>query len=217
MAITVVISGTSGAGKSSLMRQLAALQGGAALLFFDDYVELGTDADEIQQWVAEGAPADAIKTPGLTDDLLALQSNQTIHPSGGRAPVAPAELILLEDPFGRARSALAPLIDLALHLELPPDIALARRSLRRAQAQPDPAHAHWHAEALEDLAAQFQAYLGPQRRAYRLAEAQARAQADRILDGMYTLPELAAQAQQAIAALHPAAAKAPRNRSQTKE
>ncbi len=206
MGIVVAVSGTSGAGKSTLMRHLAELQGGAALMHFDDYIELGTDAGDIRQWVAAGAPADAIQTPRLADDLAALRSNRAVHPPGRSAPVAPAGLILLEEPFGRARSAIAPLIDLALHLELPPDIALARRSLRRARAypgpdSPDPIAANWHAETLEDLVAQFQAYLGPQRQAYRLAEAQAKALADVILDGLHPLPDLAAQAQRAIASL----------------
>ncbi|WP_281955806.1 hypothetical protein [Pseudophaeobacter arcticus] len=206
MGIVVAVSGTSGAGKSTLMRHLAELQGGAALMHFDDYIELGTDAGDIRQWVAAGAPADAIQTPRLADDLAALRSNRAVHPPGRSAPVAPAGLILLEEPFGRARSAIAPLIDLALHLELPPDIALARRSLRRARAypgpdSPDPIAANWHAETLEDLVAQFQAYLGPQRQAYRLAEAQAKALADVILDGLQPLPDLAAQAQRAIASL----------------
>ncbi|MEP4038005.1 hypothetical protein [Pseudophaeobacter sp.] len=214
MGIVVVISGTSGAGKSTLMRHLAELRGGAALMYFDDYVELGTEAGDIQQWVAAGAPADAVETPRLTDDLTALRSNRTVHPPGRSAAVAPAELILLEEPFGRARSAIAPLIDLALHLELPPDIALARRSLRRAQAQPETADPDWHANTLEDLAAQFQAYLGPQRQAYRLAEAQAKALADVVLDGLHPIPDLAAQAQRAIASL---ADKATRGTAETKK
>ena len=206
MGIVVAVSGTSGAGKTTLMRHLAELQGGAALMHFDDYIELGTDMGDIRQWVAAGAPADAIKTTRLADDLAALMSNRAVHPPGRSTPVAPAKLILLEEPFGRARSTIAPLIALALHLDLPPDIALARRSLRRAQARPDPKGpdpiaANWHAETLEDLAAQFQAYLGPQRQAYRLAEAQAKALADVILDGLHPLPDLAAQAQRAIASL----------------
>ena len=110
MGIVVAVSGTSGAGKSTLMRHLAELQGGAALMHFDDYIELGTDAGDIRQWVAAGAPADAIQTPRLADDLAALRSNRAVHPPGRSAPVAPAGLILLEEPFGRARSTIAPLI-----------------------------------------------------------------------------------------------------------
>lgn len=216
MGIVVAVSGTSGAGKSTLMRHLAKLHGGAALMHFDDYIELGTDADDIQQWVAAGAPADAIKTPQLADDLTTLRSHRAVHPPGRSTPVAPARLILLEEPFGRARSSIAPLIDLALHLELPADIALARRSLRRAQARPDSTETNWHAETLEDLAAQFQAYLGPQRQAYRLAEAQAKALADLVLDGLHPLPDLAAQAQQAIAELPAQPALHIKNRSQNK-
>jgi len=217
MAIIVAVSGTSGAGKSTLMRHLAELTSGAALMHFDDYVELGTDVGDIQHWVAAGAPADAIKTPRLVDDLAALQADRMVQPTGRSAPAAPAKLILLEEPFGRARSAIAPFIDLALHLELPPDIALARRSLRRARAQPDPEEDNWHADTLEDLAAQFQAYLGPQRQAYRLAEAQAKALADVILDGLHPLPDLAAQAQRAINDLPARPAQYVANTAETQE
>lgn len=200
MVIIVAVSGTSGAGKSTLMRHLAQLHGSASLLHFDDYIELGTDTDSIQSWVEAGAPADEIKTPQLAEDLHNLRAGRTVQPPGRASAAISAELILLEEPFGRARRTVAPLIDLALHLELPADIALARRSLRRAQAVSETSEPDHHAAVLQDLAAQFEAYLGPQRQAYRLAEAQARAVADLILDGLRPLPQLVAEVQESLTA-----------------
>lgn len=200
MVIIVAVSGTSGAGKSTLMRHLAQQQDSASLLHFDDYIELGTDSGNIQSWVAAGAPADDIKTPQLAEDLHSLRAGREVQPPGHASAIGAAELILLEEPFGRARRAIAPLIDLALHLELPADIALARRSLRRAQAVSETSDSDHHTAVLQDLAAQFEAYLGPQRKAYRLAEAQARAVADVILDALRPLPQLVAEAQVSITA-----------------
>ncbi len=195
MGYVVAFSGTSGAGKSALMRHVQQAHGDCAILHFDDYISLGTDLEDIQAWVASGAPADAIETPQLPLDLTRLVAKQAVTPPGREKPIEPAQLILLEDPFGRARSAIRPHIDHALHLELPHDLALARRSLRTIHALTDgEAPDTDPLKVLDNLKAQFDAYLGPGRLAYQLAEAQARAVSDLILDARKPLATLTTEA-----------------------
>jgi len=195
MAIVVAFSGTSGAGKSTLMRQISDARGDCTILQFDDYIELGTEAGDIQGWIDAGAPVDAIETPRLPIDLDSLIAQQPVTPPRRDVEIFPAPLILLEEPFGRARSSLAHYIDHAIHLELPHDLALARRSLRtiqRVSELPDPDSEH--VETLNDLQAQFEAYLGPGRVAYQLAEEQARLVSDLVLDARRPLADLAEEA-----------------------
>ncbi len=190
MGFVVAISGTSGAGKSSLMHAIAARYSSVALMHFDHYIVLGTDGGDIQGWLDAGADPNLIETPQLVMDLEALKAGRPVIPPGG-GQVDPAPLILLEEPFGRYRSAITSQIDLSVHLELPHDIALARRSLRSVRAVADGAGHHEHVHALADLMGQFAAYLGPGREAYQLAEVFAREVADRVLDAMRPVDELA--------------------------
>ena len=52
--------------------------------------------------------------------------------------VSPANYILFEEPFGRARFEISKLVDFSVHLDLPADIALARAVLRQKENGGDP-------------------------------------------------------------------------------
>lgn len=186
-AFVVSVSGTSGAGKSSVIEKAAALLTSATTLHFDDYVTLGNDIAEIRAWVDAGADLDQIKTPGLADDLRRLSSRGAIRlPNTGRR-IEPADFIILEEPFGRSRAELSSLIDFAVFIDAPVDVALARRLLREIETwQEEPAR------LIGALDIQLKAYLAAGRDAYLAASRVARDSADIVLDGMQPLKELAA-------------------------
>ncbi|TNF22215.1 MAG: hypothetical protein EP318_04550 [Rhodobacteraceae bacterium] len=182
-AFVIAVSGTSGSGKSTLLSQLAERIERTTRMHFDDYIVLGSDPGDIQNWLDAGADPDAIETPAMVDHLKALRQGGALALRGA-AQEGPADFVLLEEPFGSARAAIAPHVDLSVHIDLPPDIALARRSLRTITSLPDnPPHAR-QAAALSDLELQFVAYLGAGRAAYAAAETAARAAADLTLDGL---------------------------------
>lgn len=197
-AFVIAVSGTSGSGKSTLLSQLAERIERTTRMHFDDYIVLGTDPGEIQDWLDAGADPDAIETPAMVDHLRALREGGAIA-LRDEAHAGPADFVLLEEPFGSSRTAIAPHIDLSVHIDLPPDIALARRSLRTITSLPDnPAHAQ-QAAALSDLELQFVAYIGAGRAAYSAAEHAARAVADLELDGLEPVDILV---EQVLAALN---------------
>ena len=169
-AFVVAVSGASGAGKSALVRCLVGLLEDVVQLSFDDYIYLGNDPHVIQAWLAGGAQPDALQTPQLASDLRKLSAGQPVHLPHNRGILEPAEFILLEEPFGRARHEIAPLITLAAHLEPPPDVALARRILRAMEApeRPEPER------LLQEIAYDLQTYLIAGRVAYRAAAHAAR-------------------------------------------
>jgi uridine kinase len=187
-AYVVAVSGTSGAGKTTLVDQVSALLANSTRLHFDDYVNLGNDIAVIQGWLAGGADPNELRTPEFAAALRRLRGGETLTLPNGRGTVAAAGIVMVEEPFGKSRLELAPLIDLAVHLEVPPDVALARRSLRlvEVEAAADPL------QGLEAVAGQLRAYLAAGRDAYLAAARAARDSADLVLDGMLPTQELAA-------------------------
>lgn len=183
-AFVVAVSGTSGAGKSTIIEGLAARLGEATRLHFDEYLVLGNDVGEIVAWLAEGADPDRVETPELAADLARLVAGQPVARPGGGAAIRPAPFIIIEEPFGRARREIAPLIDFAVHLDVPLEIALGRRLLRAIHALPIADPPGGHAELVADIEGQLLAFLAIGREAYLAADRAARGAADLVLDGL---------------------------------
>ena len=185
----VAVSGTSGGGKTTLVKKTAALLGDVVRLHFDDYIFLGNDPSEIRAWLEAGADPDHLKTPRLADDLRKLRSGEATRPPDGSGVIEPAGFVLLEEPFGRSRGDVAPYIDLSAHIELPADVALARRIVRAIEEreQPDPG------QMLAHIQHDLKAYLLAGRESYEAANRAARESADLVLDGLRPADELAAE------------------------
>ena len=124
-----------------------------------------------------------------------LVAGRPIRLPDDRGVVEPAEFIVLEEPFGRSRGESAPIIGLAAHLEVPADIALARRVIRAIES---PANAHPE-QLLQEIQYDLRAYLLAGHEAYRSAERAAKESADMVLDGMKAIDVLAAEV---VAAVH---------------
>jgi hypothetical protein len=66
----------------------------------------------------------------LSQDLRALRNGTAITLPHNGALVRPAPVILLEEPFGRERAEMEGLIDMVVCIDLPLEIALARKLKR---------------------------------------------------------------------------------------
>ncbi len=194
--LVVAVSGPSGAGKSSLIEAAAERLGGAARLHFDHYITLGNDIGEITAWLETGGDPNRIATPQLADDLQRLIDGGWIERPHDRTRVGPADFVILEEPFGRSRAEVGTLIDFAVHIGVPPDVALARRILRLIGERP----ILGDAAVLDEAHGQLQAFLAVGRDAYLAADRAARAAADLVLDGMRPVDALADELLSAIAA-----------------
>ncbi|MBY6263500.1 hypothetical protein EI613_16495 [Azospirillum sp. 412522] len=202
--LVVAVSGPSGAGKSSLIEAAAGRLGRVVRLHFDHYVTLGNDIGTIAAWLEGGADPDQVATPRLVDDLRRLVEGGWIEgspierPPDGARP-APADVVILEEPFGRSRAEIGPLIDLAVHIDVPSDVALARRTLRLIGELRD----RGGTAALDEAEGQLRAFLAAGREAYLSADRSARGTADLVLDGMRPVEALAGALLSAIAARRP--------------
>jgi uridine kinase len=126
-SFVIAISGISGAGKTVLARRVADILGDAVTLHFDDYKPVAKYPADMATWVAEGKDLDAWAIPQLLDDLKALRNGKTISLPADKGEVRPASFIVLEEPSGRERVGMRELIDFVVWLDLPLEIALARK------------------------------------------------------------------------------------------
>jgi uridine kinase len=130
VSTVIAISGPSGAGKTALTKKVAALLGDAVTLHFDDYQSVAVYPkfpDGIRQWIEEGCDLDAWQIPQLIDDLAKLRSGIAILRPTDQGEIAPARFIVLEEPSGRTRAGLRNLVDFVVLVDLPLEIALARK------------------------------------------------------------------------------------------
>ncbi len=128
MARVIAVAGAPGAGKSSLVRALAAALPGASVVHFDHYERMTTQPiEDVRRWMAAGADIDKLPLPGLAEALGELKGGRMVIDPVTRAPIAPAELILFETQFGRRHSESGKYIDFLAWIDLPLDLALARK------------------------------------------------------------------------------------------
>ena len=183
----VAVSGMSGAGKTRVVRRAVEILGNAAALHFDDYISVSTYPPDLQQWLAEGADVDVWRTPRLADDIRALRAGKAIVLPESGVVVEPAEVLVLEEPFGKMRREMAGLIDLALHIDVPIDVMLARRLLRRLSEERE----QYGESLLDQLRSDLEHHIGSGRLLQARGAVVARDAADVVLEGTLSIDELA--------------------------
>lgn len=187
--LTVAISGTSGSGKSTLVAALAEAYAAdgltVATVAFDDHLSI--ELADVRAWLDSGGDPDAWRTDTMVDRLTELRSSPEM--AGG--------VIVVEEPFGRARSAIDPLLDVVVHLDIGLHVALARRMLRDFVPPAGTLSEDQRAEARTYLTT----YLDVQARAYAHLAVLARAGSDLRLDGEQDLAVTLGAVRTAVAAL----------------
>ena len=128
----IAISGFSGAGKTTAINKLLSLFGDAIALRIDDYTEDAIYPPAIE-WIRNGANPDEFITPKFVDSVRLLKEGVSITHPETKAEIHPPQYILIEEPFGKSRTAFKGLIDFHVQIEIPPEIALARRVLRNIE------------------------------------------------------------------------------------
>jgi uridine kinase len=188
----VAVAAPIGGGKSALVDGLAAALGGAPTLRFDDYENATRQSvGALGAWLAEGADFDRLQAPGLADALRVLRA---------RSDAVPVPIVF-EMPLGRAWTATAADIDLLVWVDVPLDIALARRvrdicgGLLQRNATEMRNGVAWLNDYLSHYAAVLHGVLQAQRQSVR-------PQADLVLDGRHDVGTLVGQVMAFMAQRH---------------
>jgi len=195
----IAIAAPPGAGKSSLARALAQQLDNAAVIYFDHY-QMATEkpVDEIMDWMKSGADFNDFDIPYLARDLGLLKQGDSISDPISGESIEATSHILFEMPFGREHSQSAAFIDYLLWIDVPLDVALARKVSEFTQDyiaanEPDSCQQYieWQAQYLNH-------YLGGIRQTLDIQRLRISKDADMILDGMLSVKNMAQQALEAI-------------------
>lgn len=193
--VVIVVAGPSGGGKTTLVQHLAALLGNATPVYFDDYAAVSTYPVDLRRWVAAGADANQWQTPRLAADVQALRAGSPVVHPDGTTVLQPTRYIVMEEPFGRERHEMAPLIDFVAVIDIPLEIALARR-IRRSFSR---GLEHWSAEqVLKHVDRYLEDYLAFGSTLYGAVNSRALASCDLVVDGRQPIGQLAEQIATAV-------------------
>lgn len=188
-ATVVVIAGPSGAGKTTLTRHVTAALSDAVALFFDEYAAVSTYPRNIARWLAAGADANQFQTPRLAADIQMLRQGSTVRHPDGTTLLTPARYIILDDPFGRARQEMTPLIDVVVWI----DISLNRALARRLQRDMTGGAAGGLVKRSAKSALYLILYAVVGRRFYDAVNAHARQSCDLVVDGTHSIDQITDQ------------------------
>ncbi|HET7365580.1 MAG TPA: hypothetical protein VFJ70_18580 [Burkholderiales bacterium] len=188
----VAVSGPTGSGKTSLAQGLVAQLGDACALHMDDYERMTREPiGDVQRWAERGANFDELAVPLLGEHLARLKAGQPVR------DIMPRKYIVFETQFGRRHTATSGLIDLLIWIDVPLELALARKlkafaSDALADTKPR--------DRLVWLDAYLGNYLALVRRLLVLQAERVRPQADLVLDGSGALEPMVARAHEYVLA-----------------
>jgi uridine kinase len=165
----VSINSVSGGGKTALATALHRSLPQSALFCFDDYNDSNVYPEDFYEWSRRGADITEFDCSGMRNAV-----DEEIQ--RGKA-----KQIILDYPFGRRHPRFADIIDLAVFIDTPLDIALARRILRDYSVE--------NQEVLENLRSELTHYLEKARHPY-LDTYKDKEVSDLILDGCCSLDNL---------------------------
>lgn len=182
MRKVIAVAAPVGGGKSSLTDALAALLGDAPVLRFDDYQQATRQSvEELEAWLAAGADFNTLHAPGLVEQLDRLRSD-----------AGQGEWLVFEMPLGRAYRATAGAIDMLVWLDVPLDVALARK-LRELAASARSAPLEDARAALQWIDDYLGHYIATVRKVLQAQRERVAPMADVVLDGCVDTNTLARQ------------------------
>ncbi|WP_067730495.1 AAA family ATPase [Oceanobacillus damuensis] len=172
LPLVIAIAGVSGGGKTTIAKHLNERLHNSKTLYFDDYDFDGPD--DIIEWVDNGANYDKWDLAPLIRDIEALLAE-------------PLDYIVLDFPFAYKHSKISNLIDFAVYIDTPLDIAMARRVIR-----------DFNNSSNESILIEMENYISDGRRGYLEMLKSIKPDSDIIVDGSLSVVKITDNIYEAI-------------------
>ncbi len=208
MTIVIAICGTMGSGKSTAVDNIAAALPDCVTLQEDDFNRT-TDRslDEIDAWWTRGASVAEIDLSQVIKQLAVLcpDKDGTTHPrtesyQGTDVPRSPGstrcssrQIVLLETHFGRLHSELKPWIDYQCWIDVPADIAVARKVAQLSEQLRTHSSTDNHANGLRWIENFCKGYLTTTRKLFEMQRQKVRELSEMSIDGQGTPLDVCAE------------------------
>jgi len=128
MNYVIAVAAPIGGGKTSLVQAIANRLDDATTIHYDSYEKAtGEPVHNLIQWMKNGADFDDFSVPGLPNDLEKLKGGESIIDPLTNMQITSRKYIIFEMPLGKELKDTAEYIDLLIWIEVPLDIALARK------------------------------------------------------------------------------------------
>jgi uridine kinase len=188
----ISLSAIPGAGKTSLGELLISILSNAVLLPADDYQQVTEQpVDMLDDWLDGGADYDLFDLSLALGALNDLKNGRSVKNPVDGSIVQSAELIIFETHYGKCHSDSAKLIDFAVWIDTPLDVALARNIIDLSDSS-DSFENSDSGEQLRWLHNYTQQYLQYVRPSLLDQEIRVKQSSDLVLDGSES-PQLLAQ------------------------
>lgn len=128
MSYVIAVAAPIGGGKTALVKAISNRLDNSAVIFFDHYEKMTeSPVQDLEKWVEMGASFNDFSVPRLADDLKKLREGKSVINPITKTGVGPSRYIIFEMPLGKEYKETEGYIDLLIWVEIPLDIALARK------------------------------------------------------------------------------------------
>ena len=128
MRYIIAVAAPIGGGKTSFVTEIAKRLNDATTIHYDRYEKITEEpAHNLLQWLKNGANFNDFIIPNLSDDLEKLKRGEPIVDPLTNTEIPSKKYIIIEMPLGKEHENTAKYIDLLIWIEIPLDIALARK------------------------------------------------------------------------------------------
>lgn len=174
----ISISGLSGSGKTAVTNQLRSRLINAAVISFDNYGDRVYLDRDINEW-SEDSSDDEWHTEPIAANIEQLLNE-------------PLNYIILDYPFGYGNQLVGKYINIAVFIDVPLDVALARRIIRDYTSREDNTNvADVEEVSLAGLDKELRFYLTRSRSTYARMPEMQKPTSDLVVDGTKTPEEIA--------------------------